>query len=84
MKSSSFAAAALAALTASWMVGSAGCASDLDGSLAGKQCDAAGQCVAGYVCDHASNTCVTPEMLTGSSFWMNERLCPLLCRAVPT
>jgi hypothetical protein len=42
-----------------------GCASDLDAGTPGHdQCDAQGQCLPGYVCDQATNTCVTPG--TGS------------------
>jgi hypothetical protein len=58
MKRAVYAFAALAAVVATRSF--AGCASDLSSSTPGHdQCSAQGQCLAGYVCDQATNTCVT-------------------------
>jgi hypothetical protein len=52
---------ALAALATAGLYSFAGCASDLSATTPGHdKCDAQGQCLSGYVCDKATNTCVTP------------------------
>jgi hypothetical protein len=61
-------AAAALAITTAWALSVAGCSSDLTATTPGHdQCDATGQCLAGFVCDRASNSCVSPGVLGDAS-----------------
>ncbi len=60
--------AATGALVSSWAAAGAGCSSDLTETSPGHdRCDATGQCVAGYVCEAVTNTCVLAGTLAGGT-----------------
>src|SRR6187402_2162206 len=66
--------AAAAALLAS-------CKSDLSESVEGLDCGSQGECLPGYECDSASNTCVLPGSITNppGECRADETLCPDGC-----